>query len=41
MSEIKITIPNIILRKNGDRKYCFGTIPSDKLRVRTLVPVIE
>jgi DGQHR domain-containing protein len=41
MSELDITISKIILRKNGDRNYCFGTIPSDKLKARTLVPVIE
>ena len=36
-----LRINDVVLRKNGNRDYCFGTISSDKIKDITFVPVIE
>src|ERR1700674_2536002 len=40
-TEIVGSIDNVLRRDTGDRTYYFGTIPSDKVKNVTFVPVLE
>ncbi|HIA55029.1 MAG TPA: DGQHR domain-containing protein [Candidatus Melainabacteria bacterium] len=41
MVEVVANINNVVRVSVGNRHYCFGTIPSDKIKELTFVPVLE